>query len=160
MIQPSECVTARAPARSTLMTSPPSSPCVGWWRKATRSPSGETRTWLSQPAVSKSVVPTGYSTRHFPEALRMTARLAPSGPQSAHCTSSRISRGAPPSSAAWATIPVQTKRPAQWRSRERAIWPVVETDRISASGSARALDSGLSGRVENSRQGCPSQLAP
>ena len=115
----------RPPARSTLITAPPSSPSVGWWRNATRSPSGDTRTWLTQPAVSNSTLPIGYSTRHLPSTRRMTARLAPSGPQSAHCTSSRISRGAPPRSGAWASVPLQTKRPAQWRSSESAIWPVA-----------------------------------
>ena len=44
-------------------------------------------------------------------------------PQSAHCTSSRISRGAPPSSGTCASVPLQMKRPAQWRSSESAIWP-------------------------------------
>src|SRR5262245_8257858 len=52
------------------------------------------------------------------------------------------------------------KRPAQRRSSEIAIWPVREIESTSASGSMSGLDSGLSGRVEKSRQGSPSQDAP
>src|SRR2546426_7922343 len=51
----------------------------------------------------------GYSRRFCPPRSRTTAKFVPSGDQSAHCTPSRISRGAPPPSGTRASVPVLTK---------------------------------------------------
>src|SRR5437660_937087 len=49
----------------------PSSFCwYGWWMNAIRWPSREKRGWLTQPAVSNSVLPIGYSSRDTPCAAR------------------------------------------------------------------------------------------
>ena len=64
--------------------------------KAIRSPLGETRGWPIQPPVSYSGFPMGYSSRLRPPKSRTTARFVPSADQSAHCTCSSTSRGAPP----------------------------------------------------------------
>ncbi len=53
----------------------------------------------------------GSSRRLRPPTSRTTARLVPSGDQSAHCTCSSISRGAPPESGARARVPILTQAP-------------------------------------------------
>jgi hypothetical protein len=82
------------PDGSTAATEPVSSPNVGWSMKAIRVPSGETRGWLTQPAVSYRTFPAGYSSLIFAGPDRTIARLLPSGDQSAHSICFKISRGA------------------------------------------------------------------
>ena len=74
--------------------------------EAEHAPSGDTRTSLTQPAASSSTVPIGYSSRLAIPDRRVTARLLPSGDQSASWTFSRISRGAPPASGTRASVPI------------------------------------------------------
>src|SRR5437868_4878225 len=73
--------------------------------------------------------PTGYSRRFRPPTSPTTARLPPSGDQSAHCTFSSISRGAPPANGALASVPTLTHVPVRWLFRATAISPEGETAR-------------------------------
>src|SRR5437867_3135984 len=68
-------------------------------------PSGEMRTPLTQPTVLWSTLPTGYSSRIIPSFQRATASCAPSGLQSAACTSCSSSRAAPPIGGTRASVP-------------------------------------------------------
>src|SRR5215472_10937987 len=67
------------PPRSTTETEPSSSPRFGWSRKAIRSPFGDNRGYVIQPAASYSTLPIGYSSRKRPSKARTTARFFASG---------------------------------------------------------------------------------
>ena len=111
------------PLASTTFTLPLLSPRSGWSMKATSFPSGETRTSLVQPGASYSTFPIGYSMRlRFPTS-RATARLFPSGDQSASSTFSRTSRGAPPASGTRASVPTVSKPNRGRRLREMRQLP-------------------------------------
>ena len=118
-----------APFASITFTLPLLSPRSGWSMKATRPPSGETRRSLTHPGASYSTFPMGYSIRlRFPT-WRVTARLFPSGDQSASPTFSRISRGAPPARGTRASVPIVSKPNWKWRPSETASSPVDEIAR-------------------------------
>src|SRR5579872_1154551 len=93
------------PERSTTAIDPASSLRTGCSMKATKSPLRLTRGWLSHPPVWYSTFPMGYSSRLNPPNSRTTAKLDPSGDQSAHCTFSSTSRGAPPPSGTLPNVP-------------------------------------------------------
>ena len=78
---------------------------------ATSEPSRDTRRSLSQPPVSYSILPIGYSIRVRPPTFLITARFVPSADQSADCTSSRTARGAPADSGTRDRVPVPTYVP-------------------------------------------------
>ena len=95
-----------------------------------------------------------------PSTTRRTARLAPSGAQSAAWTDSSTSRGAPPDSDARASVPEVVKGPTARAPREMAISPAGDTASTEDGGNASAADSGASGRVEKIRMGAPFHAAP
>ena len=89
----------------------------GWSMKATASPFGETRR-LADPAVgfverlADRILDPGLATRPS----RTMASDLPSGAQSAHWTSSRISRGVPPPVIPMrASVPARSNGPMKWR---------------------------------------------
>ena len=103
---------------------------------------GRPRTPLIQPAVSYSTLPTGNSSRRRPPLSRATARLPPSGAQSAVSMSSRISRGAPPPSGTRASVPRLAHPNTKRRPSEIAISPFCAIDSTSAAGRPSDRDSG------------------
>src|SRR6266852_146515 len=86
----------------------------------------------------------GYSKRLRPPTSRTTARLFPSGPQSAHWTFSSTARGAPPAMGARASVPAVTQ---------------VETAMSSVGPSPRERDSTDPGRAVYTSIGSPCQVA-
>ncbi len=102
----------------------------------------------------------GYSIRIRPGTTRTIARLLPSGPQSAHSISFRMSLGAaPPATESWASVPVLRNPPPTLRSSDTAMSPDFEIDRTSAPVRPKGRDSGLSGRPTKISIGLPSQAA-
>src|SRR2546426_7125145 len=101
----------------------------------------------------------GYSRRFCPPRSGTTAKFVPSGDQSAHCTPSRISRGAAPPSGTRASVPLLTKGSILRLPSSTAISPEADIESTSAFCSPKGRDSGLSGRVENSSTGLSSQAA-
>ena len=101
----------------------------------------------------------GYSKRFFPPESRTTARLLPSGPQSAHCTRSSTSRGAPPASGALASVPMFTQVPIALLSNRTANSAAEDTDMSCVWLSPMERDSGASGRAVNTSVGLPCQAA-
>src|ERR1700686_4692966 len=90
----------------------------------------------------------------------VTARLVPSGDQSASCTSSKIFRGESPVMGTTARVPEGSKPQRHLRFSRIAISPEREIDRMSESGRLKRLDSLLPSRVQKSRDGSPFQDAP
>src|ERR1700676_4945535 len=91
------------------------------------------------------MVPIGYSIRFLPPTVRETARLDPSGDQSASFTFSRISRGAPPEIGTRARVPETPLLPTPTRM---AISPEELIERIFPPGRSSGRDSRLPGRME------------
>src|ERR1700743_2209583 len=101
----------------------------------------------------------GYSMRILPATRRTTARLEPSGDQSAYSTPSIISRGAPPPSG-WRASMLENSKP----SSKRCVLPTAsspdgETAKISGMDSFNGRDSVLPGFAEKSEEPTPSQEA-
>ncbi len=95
---------------------------------AIKSPLGETRGCPIQPPVSYNGFPMGNSRRFRPPKSRTTARVFPSADQSAHCTCSNTSRGAPPTSGARASVPMLTHVPKALLFSKTAISDADDTD--------------------------------
>ena len=93
----------------------------------------------------------------MPPESRTTAKLVPSGDQSAHCTFSRTSRGAPPARGARARVPMVTHAPMALLFSKTAISDVEETDMSWVWLSPMERDSGASGRAVNTSVGLPCQ---
>src|ERR1700680_4192154 len=91
------------------------------------------------------MVPIGYSMRFLDPTVRETARLDPSGDQSASVTFSRISRGAPPEIGTRARVPEAALLSAPIRI---AISPAELIERILPAGRSRLRDSRLPVRME------------
>src|ERR1700704_5601339 len=101
----------------------------------------------------------GYSSRFRPPTSLTTARLLPSGDQSAHCTFSSTSLGAPPASGALASVPTFTQVPVRWVLRATAISPVGETANNWVCSSPRDRDSAAPGRALKTSTGLPCHAA-
>ncbi len=114
------------PAASTTATLPLSSYTTECSVKAIRRPSGETRTSANQPDVLTRTCPGGISRRSSPPMRLTTARVLPSGDQSAQETSSNRSRGALPELGTTASGPYPQSHPSACLLR--ASSPVRETD--------------------------------
>src|ERR1700677_5056705 len=103
----------------------------------------------------------GYSRWEItPLPARTTARDWPSGPQSAHITLSRTSRGAPPANGTCASVPAWVKCAKATGCSEMAISPLGEIARICADGKPTEREFELSKRVEKISEGWPSHAAP
>ena len=90
---------------------------------------------------------------------RTTASPLPSGAQSAHCTCSSISRGAPPESGARASVPMLTHAPIALLLSSTAISDVGEIDMSCVRPRPMERDSGASGRAVNTSTGFPCHAA-
>jgi hypothetical protein len=101
----------------------------------------------------------GYSILNLLPTLRATAIVSPSADQSASCTPSSRSRGAPPTTGTRESVPSaghQKKR----RWRERAISPLDDTASTSAPARPSGRDDALSMRVVKTSTGLPPHAAP
>ena len=96
---------SRLPSRSTIEIDPASSPFCGCSAKATRSPVGETRTWLNQPEGLHEDFPGGELQPVAIGAPADQGEIPAVGDQSACWMSSATSRGAPPERGARAIVP-------------------------------------------------------
>src|SRR6202158_4747059 len=106
----------------------------------------------------------GHSKRLRPPPSRTTAKLFPSGPQSAHWTFSSTARGAPPAMGARASVPVVTQVETAWLFNRRAISPEDEspgdeTAMSSVGPSPRERDSTDPGRAVYTSIGSPCHVA-
>ena len=97
--------------------------------------------------------------RALPPTSRTTSRFAPSAAQSASWMPSATSRGAPPVSAARASVPAQTPGWFERQSSAIAISPDGEMPSRFALGSSSGSESGLEGCFRKSLSGLPSQDA-